>query len=202
MFKLIYFIKYFFQNMLKINEKRKNEDIENNPKNKVLKMTQRKVESKELGNISMDLSKEEEIMKNTPGLMENSMIENITAMNSIFEQKQSERLMLNNLNNINKINDSTNDINNSNQTLKNLVGNDLSSTNNSENPLDVAVIIKDSKDVIEEEKKKEKKNKKKRKRRKKKPKINKSIILIFILLIIIIILIYGLVKTYLSLNNK
>ena len=202
MFKLIYFIKYFFQNMLKINEKRKNEDIENNPKNKVLKMTQRKVESKELGNISMDLSKEEEIMKNTPGLMENSMIENITAMNSIFEQKQSERLMLNNLNNINKINDSTNDINNSNQTLKNLVGNDLSSTNNSENPLDVAVIIKDSKDVIEEEKKKEKKNKKKRKRRKKKPKINKSIILIFILLIIIIILIYGLIKTYLSLNNK
>ena len=188
--------------MLKINEKRKNEDIENNPKNKVLKMTQRKVESKELGNISMDLSKEEEIMKNTPGLMENSMIENITAMNSIFEQKQSERLMLNNLNNINKINDSTNDINNSNQTLKNLVGNDLSSTNNSENPLDVAVIIKDSKDVIEEEKKKEKKNKKKRKRRKKRPKINKSIILIFILLIIIIILIYGLVKTYLSLNNK
>ena len=202
MFKLIYFIKYFFQNMLKINEKRKNEDIENNPRNKVLKMTQRKVESKELGNISMDLSKEEEIMKNTPGLMENSMIENITAMNSIFEQKQSERLMLNNLNNINKINDSSNDINNSNQTLKNLVGNDLSSTNNSENPLDVAVIIKDSKDVIEEEKKKEKKNKKKRKRRKKKPKINKSIILIFILLIIIIILIYGLVKTYLSLNNK
>ena len=188
--------------MLKINEKRKNEDIENNPRNKVLKMTQRKVESKELGNISMDLSKEEEIMKNTPGLMENSMIENITAMNSIFEQKQSERLMLNNLNNINKINDSTNDINNSNQTLKNLVGNDLSSTNNSENPLDVAVIIKDSKDVIEEEKKKEKKNKKKRKRRKKRPKINKSIILIFILLIIIIILIYGLVKTYLSLNNK
>ena len=202
MFKLIYFIKYFFQNMLKINEKMKNEDITNNPRNKVLKMTQRKVESKELGNISMDLSKEEEIMKNTPGLMENSMIENITAMNSIFEQKQSERLMLNNLNNINKINDSTNDINNSNQTLKNLVGNDLSSTNNSENPLDVAVIIKDSKDVIEEEKKKEKKNKKKRKRRKKKPKINKSIILIFILLIIIIILIYGLVKTYLSLNNK
>ena len=52
--------------------------------------------------------------------------------------------MLNNLNNINKINDSTNDINNSNQTLKNLVGNDLSSTNNNENPLDVAVIIKDS----------------------------------------------------------
>ena len=188
--------------MLKINEKRKNEDIINNPKNKVLKMTQRKVESKELGNISMDLSKEEEIMKKTPGLMENSMIENITAMNSIFEQKQSERLMLNNLNNINKINDSTNDINNSNQTLKNLVGNDLSSTNNSENPLDVAVIIKDSKDVIEEEKIKEKKNKKKRKKRKKKPKINKSIILIFILLIIIIILIYGLIKTYLSLNNK
>ena len=165
-------------------------------------MTQRKVESKELGNLSMDLSKEEEIMKNTPGLMENSMVENITAMNSIFEQKQSERLMLNNLNNMNKINDSTNDINNSNQTLKNLVGNDLSNTNNSENPLDVAVIIKDSKEVIEEQKKKEKKNKKKRKRKKKKKKINRSIILIIILLLIILILIFGLIKTYLSLNNK
>ena len=70
-----------------------------------MRFTQRKVESKELGNISMDLSKEEEIMRKTPGLMENSMIENITAMNSIFEQKQSERLMLNNLNNINKINE-------------------------------------------------------------------------------------------------
>ena len=85
--------------MLKINEKGKNSDISNNTKNKGLRFTQRKVESKELGNISMDLSKEEEIMKKTPGLMENSMIENITAMNSIFEQKQSERLMLNNLNN-------------------------------------------------------------------------------------------------------
>ena len=192
--------------MLKINEKRKNEDLTNNPKNKVLKMTQRKVESKELGNISMDLSKEEEIMKKTPGLMENSMIENITAMNSIFEQKQSERLMLNNLNNIHKINESTNDINNSNQTLKNLVGNDLSNTNNSESPLDTAVIIKDSQEVIEDEKKKEKKkekkNKKKRKRKKKKPRINKSIILIFFLMIIIIMLTYGLIKTYMSLNAK
>ena len=187
---------------LKINEKSNKADSSNNPKNKILKMTQRKVESKELGNLSMDLSKEEEIMKNTPGLMENSMVENITAMNSIFEQKQSERLMLNNLNNMNKINDSTNDINNSNQTLKNLVGNDLSNTNNSENPLDVAVIIKDSKEVIEEQKKKEKKNKKKRKRKKKKKKINRSIILIIILLLIILILIFGLIKTYLSLNNK
>ena len=188
--------------MLKINEKSNKADSSNNPKNKILKMTQRKVESKELGNLSMDLSKEEEIMKNTPGLMENSMVENITAMNSIFEQKQSERLMLNNLNNMNKINDSTNDINNSNQTLKNLVGNDLSNTNNSENPLDVAVIIKDSKEVIEEQKKSEKKNKKKRKRKKKKKKINRSIILIIILLLIILILIFGLIKTYLSLNNK
>ena len=188
--------------MLKINEKSNKADSSNNPKNKILKMTQRKVESKELGNLSMDLSKEEEIMKNTPGLMENSMVENITAMNSIFEQKQSERLMLNNLNNMNKINDSTNDINNGNQTLKNLVGNDLSNTNNSENPLDVAVIIKDSKEVIEEQKKKEKKNKKKRKRKKKKKKINRSIILIIILLLIILILIFGLIKTYLSLNNK
>ena len=188
--------------MLKINEKSNKADSSNNPKNKILKMTQRKVESKELGNLSMDLSKEEEIMKNTPGLMENSMVENITAMNSIFEQKQSERLMLNNLNNMNKINDSTNDINNSNQTLKNLVGTDLSNTNNSENPLDVAVIIKDSKEVIEEQKKKEKKNKKKIKRKKKKKKINRSIILIIILLLIILILIFGLIKTYLSLNNK
>ena len=188
--------------MLKINEKSNKADSSNNPKKKILKMAQRKVESKELGNLSMDLSKEEEIMKNTPGLMENSMVENITAMNSIFEQKQSERLMLNNLNNMNKINDSTNDINNSNQTLKYLVGNDLSNTNNSENPLDVAVIIKDSKEVIEEQKKKEKKNKKKIKRKKKKKKINRSIILIIILLLIILILIFGLIKTYLSLNNK
>ena len=117
-----------------------------------------KVISKDIGNISLDLSKEEEVMKNTPGLMENSMIENITAMNSIFEQKQSERLMLNNLNKLN-INDSrSTDINNSNQTLKNLVGNDLSNSNDTkESPLDVAVIIKDSQEVIEEEKKKEKK---------------------------------------------
>ena len=173
-----------------------------NSKIQGMKFPQKKLQSKDLGNISLDLSKEEEIMKNTPGLMENSMVENITAMNSIFEQKQSERLMLNNLNNMNKINDSTNDINNSNQTLKNLVGNDLSNTNNSENPLDVAVIIKDSKEVIEEQKKKEKKNKKKRKRKKKKKKINRSIILIIILLLIILILIFGLIKTYLSLNNK
>ena len=189
--------------MLKINEKGNNSDISSNPKNKVLKMTQRKVESKELGNISLDLSKEEEIMRNTPGLMENSMIENITAMNSIFDQKQSERLMLNNLNNINKINDSQNDINNSNQTLNNLVGNSMStSNNNSENPLDMAVIIKDSQEVIEEEEKKTKKIKKKRRKKKKKKKCNKSIIFIIILLIIIVILIYGLVQTYLSLSKK
>ena len=132
--------------MLKINEKGNNLNLSKDPKNKGLRLTQRKVESKDLGNISMDLSKEEEIMKKTPGLMENSMIENITAMNSIFEQKQSERLMLNNLNKLNKINDSNNDINNSNQTLSNLVGNETSnSTNNSENPLDVAVIIKEEK---------------------------------------------------------
>ena len=139
--------------MLKINEKGNNSDILNNSKNKGLRFTQRKVESKELGNISMDLSKEEEIMRKTPGLMENSMIENITAMNSIFEQKQSERLMLNNLNNMHKINDSNNFINNSNQSLTNLVGNDTTNSNNSENPLDVAVIIKDSQEVIDEEKK-------------------------------------------------
>ena len=150
--------------MLKINEKGINSNSTNNSKNKGLRLTQKKVESKELGNISMDLSKEEEIMRKTPGLMENSMIENITAMNSIFEQKQSERLMLNNLNQLNKINFSNNDINNSNQTLTNLVGNETAnSTNNSENPLDIAVIIKDSQEVIDEEKKKEKKIKKKRK---------------------------------------
>ena len=181
--------------MLKINEKGNNSNLANNPKNKGLRLTQRKVESKELGNISMDLSKEEEIMRKTPGLMENSMIENITAMNSIFEQKQSERLMLNNLNKLNKINDSNNDINNSNQTLSNLVGNETSnSTNNSENPLDVAVIIKD-------EKKKEKKIRKKRIWKKKKKKYNLTIILIIILMVIILVLIIGLVKTYLSLSK-
>ena len=190
--------------MLKINEKNSKTDLDlgGGIKNKGLKMTQKKVESKELGNISMDLSKEEEIMKKTPGLMENSMIENITAMNSIFDQKQSERLMLNNLNNINKINDSNNDINNSNQTLNNLVRNDISNANNNtENPLDMAVIIKDSQEVIEEEKKKEKKKRKRRKKKKKK-KCNKSIILIVVLLIIIIILIYGLIQTYISLNKQ
>ena len=189
--------------MLKINEKGNNSDIVNNSKNKGLRFTQRKVESKELGNISMDLSKEEEIMRKTPGLMENSMIENITAMNSIFEQKQSERLMLNNLNNIHKINDSNNFINNSNQSLTNLVGNDTtSSNNNSENPLDVAVIIKDSQEVIDEEKKKEKKIKKKRrKKKKKKKKCNSMFIFIIILLIIIFVLIYGLIQTYLSLSK-
>ena len=196
--------------MLKINEKGKNSDISNNAKNKGLRFTQRKVESKELGNISMDLSKEEEIMKKTPGLMENSLIENITAMNSIFEQKQSERLMLNNLNKLNKINDSNNDINNSNQTLTNLVGNTTTNSNNNENPLDVARIIKDSQEVIDEEKKKEKEKRKKgkgkgkgkkRNRKKKKKKYNISIILIVILMVIILILIIGLVKTYLSLSN-
>ena len=187
--------------MLKINEKGNNLNLANNQKNKELRLNQRKVESKDLGNISMDLSKEEEIMKKTPGLMENSMIENITAMNSIFEQKQSERLMLNNLNKLNKINDSNNDINNSNQTLTNLVGNTTSNSNNNENPLDVAVIIKDSQEVIDEEKKKENKKRKKRKRKKKKKKYNISIILIVILMVIILILIIGLIKTYLSLSN-
>ena len=187
--------------MLKINEKGNNINLSKDQKNKGLRLTQRKVESKDLGNISMDLSKEEEIMKKTPGLMENSMIENITAMNSIFEQKQSERLMLNNLNKLNKINDSNNDINNSNQTLTNLVGNTTSNSNNNENPLDVAVIIKDSQEVIDEEKKKENKKRKKRKRKKKKKKYNISIILIVILMVIILILIIGLVKTYLSLSN-
>ena len=189
--------------MLKINEK--NPKIDSSiSKNKGLKFTQKKVISKDIGNISLDLSKEEQIMKNTPGLMENSMIENITAMNSIFDQKQSERLMLNNLNKLN-INDSqSNDINNSNQTLKNLVGNDLSNSNSTKDPLDVAVIIKDSQEVIDEEKNKEKKikkkNKKKRKK-KKKNKCNKTIILIIILLTIILILSIGLIKTYLSLSR-
>ena len=129
-------------------------------------------------------------------------IENITAMNSIFDQKQSERLMLQNLNNVNRINDSSNYINNSNQTLNNLVRNDLSSSNNSENPLDVAVIIKDSKEVIDEEKKEKKIKKKKRRKRKKKNKCNKSILLIIALMVIIVVLIFGLVKTYLSISDK
>ena len=175
-----------------------------NSKNKSLKFTQKKVISKDIGNISLDLSKEEEVMKNTPGLMENSMIENITAMNSIFEQKQSERLMLNNLNKLN-INDSrSTDINNSNQTLKNLVGNDLSNSNDTkESPLDVAVIIKDSQEVIEKKKKKEKKIRKKsrKKKKRKKNKCNKTIILIVFLLVVIVILIIGLIKTYLSLSG-
>ena len=127
----------------------KNKDNKNsieipNSKIKGMKFPQKKIKSKDLGNISLDLSKEEEIMKNTPGLMENSMIENITAMNSIFEQKQSERLVLNNLNKLDNTNDfQSNSINNSNQTFNALVNSDISgSKNEGENPLDMAVIIK------------------------------------------------------------
>ena len=195
--------------MLKINEKGNNSDIVNNSKNKGLRFTQRKVESKELGNISMDLSKEEEIMRKTPGLMENSMIENITAMNSIFAQKQSERLMLNNLNNNLNINDLQNNTINSNQTFNQLVNSELSGPNMSgENPLDMAVIIKDSSEVQEEEmkekekeKQKEKKKKsikKKKKKKKKKSNFNKVTILIIFLLIVIVLLIIGLIMTYYS----
>ena len=189
--------------MLKNNQENKNKLGITNSKKQGMKFSQKIVKTKDLGNISLDLSKEEEIMRKTPGLMENSMIENITAMNSIFAQKQSERLGLNDLNNINS---SQNNINNSNQTFNELVSSNISGTNsmNSENPLDMAVIIKDSEEVKqEEEKQKEKKKKRikgkiKRKKKKKKNYINKMTILIVILLIIIILLIFGLVKTYLS----
>ena len=188
--------------MLKNNQENKNKLGITNSKKQGMKFSQKIVKTKDLGNISLDLSKEEEIMRKTPGLMENSMIENITAMNSIFAQKQSERLGLNDLNNINS---SQNNFNNSNQTFNELVSSNISGTNsmNSENPLDMAVIIKDSEEVKqEEEKQKEKKKKrikrKKKSKKKKKNYINKMTILIVILLIIIILLIFGLVKTYLS----
>ncbi len=179
-----------------------------NSKNQGIKFPQKKVKPKDLGNISLDISKEEEIMRKTPGLMENSMIENITTMNSIFAQKQSERLMLNNnfnqLNNL-KINESQNNtINNSNQTFNALVDQNISNSNMSgENPLDMAVIIKDSSEVKEEEEKekekeKKKKRTKKRNRKKKKKSFNKTTILIIFLLIIIAVLIIGLIMTYVS----
>ena len=179
-----------------------------NSKMQGMKFSQKKVKSKDLGNISLDLSQEEEVMRKTPGLMENSMIENITTMNSIFAQKQSERLMLNNnfnqLNNL-KINESQNNtINNSNQTFNALVDQNISNSNMSgENPLDMAVIIKDSSEVKEEEEKekekeKKKKRTKKRNRKKKKKSFNKTTILIIFLLIIIAVLIIGLIMTYVS----
>ena len=173
-----------------------------NSKNQGIKFPQKKVKPKDLGNISLDISKEEEIMRKTPGLMENSMIENITKMNSIFAQKQSERLMLNNFNQLN-INDSQNNTLNSNQTFNQLVNSNMSGPSVGENPLDMAVIIKDSSEVKEEEakehKKKKKNAKKKRKgRKKKKTFFNKVTILIIFLLIIIVFLIIGLVMTYIS----
>ena len=189
------------------NQENKNKIGIGNSKMQGMKFPQKKVKTKELGNISLDLSKEEEIMRNTPGLMENSMIENITAMNSIFAQKQSERLGLNDFNNINN---SQNNINNSNQTFNELVSSGISGTNsmNSENPLDMAVIIKDSEEVKQEEEKRKKKKEKKKKnengkkkmskKKKKKSYFNKMTILIAVLLIIIILLIFGLIKTYLS----
>ena len=145
--------------MLKNNQENKNKLGITNSKKQGMKFSQKIVKTKDLGNISLDLSKEEEIMRKTPGLMENSMIENITAMNSIFAQKQSERLGLNDLNNINS---SQNNINNSNQTFNELVSSNISGTNsmNSENPLDMAVIIKDSEEVKQEEEKQKEKKKK------------------------------------------
>ena len=179
-----------------------------NSKMQGMKFSQKKVKSKDLGNISLDLSKEEEVMRKTPGLMENSMIENITTMNSIFAQKQSERLMLNNnfnqLNNLNINESQNNTINNSNQTFNALVDQNISSSNMSgENPLDMAVIIKDSSEVKEEEEKekekeKKKKRTKKRSRKKKKKSFNKTTILIIFLLIIIALLVIGLIMTYVS----
>ena len=187
--------------MFKNQEKTSSIGISNS-KMQGMKFPQKKIKTKDLGNISLDLSKEEEIMKKTPGLMENSMIENITAMNSIFEQKQSERLVLNNLNKLNNMNDSQNNsINNSNQTFNALVNSDISgSKTEGENPLDMGVIIKDSSEVIEEEKKKKKKIKRKKKKKKKKI-FNKMNILIIILLFIIVLLIIGLIYTYISITK-
>ena len=158
--------------MLK-NQENKNKLGITNSKKQGMKFTQKKVITKDLGNISLDLSKEEEIMRKTPGLMENSMIENITAMNSIFAQKQSERLGLNDFNNIN--NSQNNTFNNSNQTFNELVSSGISGTNsmNSENPLDMAVIIKDSEEVKQEEEKKKKKRRRKLKRKKRAEKRRK-----------------------------
>ena len=183
------------------NQENKNKIGITNNKMQGMKFTQKKVKTKDLGNISLDLSKEEEIMRKTPGLMENSMIENITTMNSIFAQKQSERLMLNNFNQLN-INDSQNNtINNSNQTFNALV--EQNSNVSGENPLDMAVIIKDSSEVKEEEEKEKQKEKKKRRtkkksRKKKKKLFNKTTILIIFLLVIIALLIIGLIMTYVS----
>ena len=70
------------------NQENKNTIGISNSKYQGMKFSQKKVKAKDLGNISLDLSKEEEIMRKTPGLMENSMIENITAMNSIFAQNK------------------------------------------------------------------------------------------------------------------
>ena len=185
------------------NQENKNKIGITNNKMQGMKFTQKKVKTKDLGNISLDLSKEEEIMRKTPGLMENSMIENITTMNSIFAQKQSERLMLNNFNQLN-INDSQNNtINNSSQTFNALV--EQNSNMSGENPLDMAVIIKDSSEVKEEEEKEKQKEKEKKKRRtkkksrkKKKKLFNKTTILIIFLLVIIALLIIGLIMTYVS----
>ena len=185
------------------NQENKNKIGITNNKMQGMKFTQKKVKTKDLGNISLDLSKEEEIMRKTPGLMENSMIENITTMNSIFAQKQSERLMLNNFNQLN-INDSQNNtINNSSQTFNALV--EQNSNMSGENPLDMAVIIKDSSEVKEEEEKEKQKEKEKKKRRtkkksrkKKKKLFNKTTILIIFLLFIIALLIIGLIMTYVS----
>ena len=149
--------------MFKISENKNTLKLDNTNV-KGMKFQNNQVKPKDIGNISLDLSKEEAIMRSTPGLIENSMIENITTMNSIFQQKQTERLMLNNLNNINVI--QNNEVNNSNQTLNNLVDSN-SGENYGENPLDMAVIIKDSKEVMDEERKR-KKGKKNPKKIKKK----------------------------------
>lgn len=154
-----------------------------------VKFPSKKVKAKDLGNISFDLSKEEEIMRKTPGLMENSMIENITTMNSIFEQKQSERLMLDNINKISNNNNNNNSLNSSlgqlgNNTFNVSVNSNVSIENTTtDNPLDQAVIIKDSSEIKEN--------------KTKKSKINKTKILI----IVIFILVLGSLITYLYMLN-
>ena len=152
-----------------------------------VKFPSKKIKAKDLGNISFDLSKEEEIMRKSPGLMENSMIENITTMNSIFEQKQSERLMLNN---INKISNNNNSMNSSlghlgSTTFNDTIGNSAlqDQTTNSDNPLDQAVIIKDSSEIKKEEKEKKSSNKKM-------TYVLISLVLIIIFLILVLVLLY------------
>ncbi len=168
-----------------------------------VKFPSKKVKSKELGDLSFELSKEEEIMRSTPGLMENSIIESISTMNSIFQQKQSERLMLNDMN---KITTSTNNNESMNDYFPNSMNSDtcqniIISNIEPDNPLDNAVIIKDSSEIEEEERKeKQKENSKESNEEKadnKKENNNTRLkLVIFGLISVIIFLITALVLLY------